>query len=545
MSLFSVSSLSLGASNSNPRYNVGDSLFEWVVSVYTKKLQRIRKSTMVITDAIDISSNTYNVVYGTPNGVSYVYIGSSDSPKISRFVSSVDNPGATRLDYTITMSTGSSSPYTVNNMYSRHIAYNDGYLWAIPSVNTYTNTGIYIARIRLDNDIVPTTFNFNTTTNTTDTRLTVYNISPSTIYNISKLYIYGNYLYALYNLSGSNTSRILKFNISQGPTSGIYTPVYNEFIYSLTGITEIASDNASTIWMAKDSTSSTIIYKMSIDFNTNISENIPTTGILNTISPGIKSVYSMIYGAGYLWVAGIDQIKQTSQLLRINVVKNTIDTVIPLIPTIPKYDINITSMEIYNEYLWILDSGQSASLLKMKIFIPCFKEGTKILCLNPQLKEEYIPIQNIRKGHLVKTLSNGFVPVAMIGKSHISNPGTKERIKNCLYKCSKKNYSELFEDLYITGCHSILVDDLTDDQYDKTVDALGQIYKTEGKYRLMAYLDENAEPYEHSGAETIWHFALENSDYYMNYGVYANGLLVESTSKRYMKELSGMELIDE
>jgi len=38
--------------------------------------------------------------------------------------------------------------------------------------------------------------------------------------------------------------------------------------------------------------------------------------------------------------------------------------------------------------------------------------------------------------------------------------------------------------------------------------------------------------------------ALENDDYYMNYGIYANGLLVESCSKRYLKEESNMELIN-
>jgi hypothetical protein len=43
---------------------------------------------------------------------------------------------------------------------------------------------------------------------------------------------------------------------------------------------------------------------------------------------------------------------------------------------------------------------------------------------------------------------------------------------------------------------------------------------------------------------TIYHIALENDDYYMNYGVYANGLLVETCSKRYLKELSRMELIE-
>ena len=59
----------------------------------------------------------------------------------------------------------------------------------------------------------------------------------------------------------------------------------------------------------------------------------------------------------------------------------------------------------------------------------------------------------------------------------------------------------------------------------------------------MACLDERAEPYLEEGLFNIWHFALENNDYYMNYGIYANGLLVETSSKRYMKEHSGMELI--
>ena len=60
----------------------------------------------------------------------------------------------------------------------------------------------------------------------------------------------------------------------------------------------------------------------------------------------------------------------------------------------------------------------------------------------------------------------------------------------------------------------------------------------------MAFLDDRAIPYNAIGSFTIWHLALQNDDYYMNYGIFANGLLVESTSKRYMKELSGMELID-
>jgi hypothetical protein len=131
----------------------------------------------------------------------------------------------------------------------------------------------------------------------------------------------------------------------------------------------------------------------------------------------------------------------------------------------------------------------------------------------------------------------------MIGKKQIHNPSTEERTQNRLYKCSPYNYPELKEDLYITGCHAILVNDLSNKQRDQTMDVLGDIYITDDKYRLIACLDERCSPYTEEGEYTIWHLALENTDYYGNYGIYANGLLVESCSLRYLKELSEMTLL--
>jgi hypothetical protein len=66
---------------------------------------------------------------------------------------------------------------------------------------------------------------------------------------------------------------------------------------------------------------------------------------------------------------------------------------------------------------------------------------------------------------------------------------------------------------------------------------------TDNKLRLFTYLDDNAEPYSKEGTFTIYHLALENENYLGNYGIFANGLLVESCSKRYLTELSGMEFI--
>jgi hypothetical protein len=112
-----------------------------------------------------------------------------------------------------------------------------------------------------------------------------------------------------------------------------------------------------------------------------------------------------------------------------------------------------------------------------------------------------------------------------------------------LYKCTKENYPEITEDLIITGCHSILTNHVTVEQRKLTEELMGNVYVTENHYRLPACVDDRAEPYTVGGLHNIWHIALEHSDYYMNYGIYANGLLVETTSKRMLKELSGMDLL--
>ena len=99
-------------------------------------------------------------------------------------------------------------------------------------------------------------------------------------------------------------------------------------------------------------------------------------------------------------------------------------------------------------------------------------------------------------------------------------------------------------DLIITGCHSILVSDLTDQQRDDVIEVQGATYVTDHLYRLPACVDQRSVPFDQEGLFTIWHLALENNDPYMNYGIFADGLLVETTSKRMMLERSGMDLIE-
>jgi len=170
---------------------------------------------------------------------------------------------------------------------------------------------------------------------------------------------------------------------------------------------------------------------------------------------------------------------------------------------------------------------------------PCFLEGSLILC-QVEGAETYVPVEKLTKGTLVKTSLHGYKPLVILGKGSMKNPGTDERTENRLYKCSPSKYPELTQDLFLTGCHSILVSTLTDKEREETIQHLGKLFVTDKKYRLMACVDERAEPWASEGTFSIWHFALDHEDERMNYGVYANGLLVETCSIKSLKTKSNM-----
>uniref|UniRef100_A0A6C0H9U7 Hedgehog/Intein (Hint) domain-containing protein n=1 Tax=viral metagenome TaxID=1070528 RepID=A0A6C0H9U7_9ZZZZ len=176
--------------------------------------------------------------------------------------------------------------------------------------------------------------------------------------------------------------------------------------------------------------------------------------------------------------------------------------------------------------------------------VPCFLEGSTILCLVDN-EEKYIPIQEMRKGTLVKTSQNGYRKVELIGRKQFINSGSSMRGEQQLYVCSKEKYPELTEDLVLTGDHSILVSSINDEQRKRMTEILGEIFVTEKKYRLLAFLDDRTEPWSSMGEHTIWHFALESDNIYVNFGVYANGgLLVESSPIRFIRDKACMELIE-
>jgi len=190
----------------------------------------------------------------------------------------------------------------------------------------------------------------------------------------------------------------------------------------------------------------------------------------------------------------------------------------------------------------VLDASGATAVYNLYPSTPCFLQGSTILC-HVEGVERYVLIEDLKVGTLVKTSLNGYKPVVLLGKGAIRNPGNDARIEGRLYKCSRTKYPQLKHDLYITGGHSILEFPITEKQSAETMKRLGDLFVTDKKYRLMACIDERAEPWNSEGTYTIWSFALENQYETQNYGVYANGgLLVESCSIRFLKNKSNMTL---
>ena len=169
---------------------------------------------------------------------------------------------------------------------------------------------------------------------------------------------------------------------------------------------------------------------------------------------------------------------------------------------------------------------------------PCFKENTKILT-----DKGYIPIQNLNKGDLVKTINDGFKPIVMIGKQELHQNNIAGRIRDNLFKLSSNKFPELSEDLIITGGHSILLPKINEEEKNKMLSKINEsALVIDNHFRLLTYLNNQATLYEEEGIHTIYHIALEG-DYNKSYGIFANGLLVESCDQFYLKECSNMTII--
>lgn len=176
----------------------------------------------------------------------------------------------------------------------------------------------------------------------------------------------------------------------------------------------------------------------------------------------------------------------------------------------------------------------------------CLAEGTQILTVHSDGRtEEYVPIESLKKGMLIRTLKHGVKAIDHLGSSKVYNPPNSQRSVNRLYVCKKEKFAEATDNLLLTGPHALLVHALTRSQKAgcQCMDKQEEHYKKEGRYRLPAYVSDSAAPYEKEGVYSIYHLSLEDEDPESSYGIYANGILVESCAKNFLLEKSGHTLL--
>jgi hypothetical protein len=365
--------------------------------------------------------------------------------------------------------------------------------------------------------------------------VTVTETSPPSNYNLNGV----TYWYYVYTTGTNQSANVAAYSQGGGMDSSYTT----NFV-----IQNLSANNSRVYLLAKNSVGNSSPFlstnaNVSV-FTTPVSPNSYslsfdelngiTVSITDTSNVAINQVYYHYY---YYRVGDI----APNQSADINVYANSY---VPVVNGQTAYSFNIKGLQTSYYNIYIATKNTVGATIYSPIIAPvnviCFKEDSRILT-----NRGYRKIQYLKKGDLIKTFQHGFKPIYKIGKKDIIHvPSTTERGKDRLYKCSPTEYPEVFEDLVLTGCHSILVDEFADDeQRNQTKEINGGIYVTDKKYRLPVCVDRRASVYEHAGKYAVFHVALENDDNYMNYGIYANGLLVESTSKRFLDEYQVMETV--
>jgi len=163
----------------------------------------------------------------------------------------------------------------------------------------------------------------------------------------------------------------------------------------------------------------------------------------------------------------------------------------------------------------------------------CFLKGTKILCADG----EYRAIETLEKGMMIKTHLHGDIELEMLACIDIHHSKSTEDKRDQLFVYKKEKNPCLTEDLVLTGGHSALVDCLKEVQVKQLIPMMGQIYMTDDKFRLLACLDERADVYDKDESdEVIYHLCLKHENPEMNYGVWANGMLMETCQKVCMEK---------
>jgi hypothetical protein len=167
----------------------------------------------------------------------------------------------------------------------------------------------------------------------------------------------------------------------------------------------------------------------------------------------------------------------------------------------------------------------------------CFNKGTKILCLNQELFDDYVPIEQLQLGDYVKTYKHGYRKIIKIIKGSFKNNPKKWNM--CMYKMTKTKSNRLIEDLIVTGGHSILVDSITKQQqakYDEMGISEFSKETIDGKHLLLACVSDQFAPMPDNKVYTYYHLLLNNdNDEEERFGIWANGILTETPNEKTLQ----------
>lgn len=150
-----------------------------------------------------------------------------------------------------------------------------------------------------------------------------------------------------------------------------------------------------------------------------------------------------------------------------------------------------------------------------------FLEGTKITCQTPIGTEVEANVETLRRGDLVKTLNNGFLPVNCSSFITLNTPYSSDY--GCLYQMSDPS-------LCLASRQCTLVDQISDEMRLRIISNLGHYDLADGMNKIPAFLDPRFVVLEQSQDLNVWFFSLEAGENDQTYGIYANGILVESVS---------------
>ena len=449
--------------------------------------------------SIDVSVNVTDASFKTPWGIAFdnsgnYYISNflTDSSNNS-FISKMSSSNEFTLDWCYVTTVGEQLT---------GLAYHDGYLYCCGFQNEY----IYKIDINYPTNVI---------TITTQLEIRPYGLA-----------INNNFLYISFN---SNIIKKKNISINVSVITDFYTNLSASFVYALT------VDNSDNLYSLYGDSSS----------NTLFVNKINTSGSTGTLDLSFNTSIPIGDSYGLAWFATSD----VSNCLFISNNNNR---------NISQYDADngnlITSNYINtdasynpygiafnNNYLYFVNQSAGINSLANTVYKgvepSCYNYDTKILCLNNLLEEEYIPIQNLKSGYLIKTYLHGYRKIDLIGKISFSN---NPNMFNCMYKMEKTDENSIIEDLIVTGGHSILVDDFSDSENEKLNKHILNDYKDkiDDKYLLLASISDQFVKLTCHDIFTCYHFTLESEDENQRFGIWANGILSETTSKNYFKTQS-------